>query len=293
MAMEAARPLGWVPRKMELANPRFELVDPRKIKFDYSYQRPQNKLKVDLMATQFDLALVGTIDVSERADGSLYCYDGGHRVQAALKAGIRSVPCLIHIGLTVEDEAERWSRQNVIRTKPNTYQRFRSDLRRGDPVAVAINHACLSIGVLIGEKNAPGMTRAVDALGRVYRMVGDAGLAVTLETIVMAYPNDAQALRADVLLAIGSFIYIYRDYPGYKPDRLVGKLAELPVTWLIQRRVTMGAMYYSATNKVDSAGARVGVEAYNRDLRSARLPEFTMSHLRRLALGQNPWASEK
>lgn len=94
--------------------PNIELrwVDPSTVGIDDAYQRSLNLQRCRKIAREFDSALFTPINVGEREDGSLYCYDGMHRVQSALIAGIERIPALVLRGTTRSTEARLFAAQN-------------------------------------------------------------------------------------------------------------------------------------------------------------------------------------
>ena len=75
---------------------RITVVDPKKVMYDLRYQRPAGKAKVKQLASCFDKNLAGVTYLSERANGNLYCWDGQHRMKAAVVSGCTEMDVKIY-----------------------------------------------------------------------------------------------------------------------------------------------------------------------------------------------------
>lgn len=276
---------------MVRTNPSVVMVRVADLKVDHSYQRPLDKRRAARIGADYTPSLAGVIDVSEREDG-LYNVDGQHRAAGADMAGVEWIPANIHTGLTQSDEARLFALKNTSTVKPRTIDVFRARVKAGEASAVEIADICAAAGVSIsGSNTAPRSTKAVGSVERVFRVSGADGLAATLRVLTEAYPGDAYALDATPIVAVGSFIAVYRDHPNYREPRVIQKLGEKPARWIMQRRqlAVGGIAHVTLNSAIDGAGVAVVLEAYNRGLRSQHLPAVGQAEYTRISKRQSPW----
>jgi hypothetical protein len=111
-----------------------EVLDIERIQIDPDYQRDLRHDLIERIAAEYDVVKAGPILVSERADGTLMCVDGQHRMLGAQRAGEKEVFANVVHGLTQEQEAALRLARND--RKPDTiYEKFRTRLVMGDEKA--------------------------------------------------------------------------------------------------------------------------------------------------------------
>jgi hypothetical protein len=150
---------------------RFEILDVNELVVDESYQRPLTSF-AKRIERGFDPALVGTLVVSRRDDGTQAVVDGQTRAAAirtlAGEGKVTStVPCLVYVGMSQADEASLFVRLQKERRGMHSYERFRAALVAGDPEAIAIKAICDRLGYRLGQ--GANELSAVSALEKVYR----------------------------------------------------------------------------------------------------------------------------
>lgn len=77
-----------------------------------NYQRSPSNKRVRAMAAAFDPNRMQPIDVSLRG-GKYYCYDGQHRLLMYRAMHFPTIPCIVHEGLTYQEEARLFVHQDV------------------------------------------------------------------------------------------------------------------------------------------------------------------------------------
>ncbi len=82
---------------------------------DHAYQRELDEVRVLKMAANYRLALVGIVEVSDRGNGRYAILDGQHRWAMVRDRSFDQVktphlPCRVHTGLTVDQEAKLYRR---------------------------------------------------------------------------------------------------------------------------------------------------------------------------------------
>lgn len=165
--LESSATLQWVSLSLTAINPKA--------------QRPQDEEFVDHIVANFDPEQVGYPVVSHR-DGKFYIIDGQHRI-AAIKLWNESdkisIECRVYEGLSSEEEAEMFLRNNDKKTVP-TFTRFQVATEANWAVEVEINKIVKQCGLKVSQGKAPGSISAVTTLRRVYDRAGATGLAKTL-----------------------------------------------------------------------------------------------------------------
>lgn len=166
-----------------------EVVTIAEINVDPDYQRDLRHDLVNKIAREYDIVKAGPILLSTRADGSVWCVDGQHRMAGALQAGETEMLANVIHGLSKEDEAELRLARNDRR--PDTiYEVFRTRLVMGDEDAHALQEVVRQQG---GEINTGGPSssrgiNAISSLEAIYNIDGSgAALGRTLRCIKTAF----------------------------------------------------------------------------------------------------------
>lgn len=137
---------------------------------DRHYQRPTSQARVASMARTWSQARCGAIDVSLRPDGTYWCFDGGHRLAAAARAGETMIYCHVHRYDPAQEAAEFVALQRD-RASVGTVHQFKARVAAGEPVATAIESIVHEMGYSVdyGNTRALGAIGCVAALETLYR----------------------------------------------------------------------------------------------------------------------------
>lgn len=93
-------------------------LKPGDIQIDPSYQRPLNANHARDIALHWDWRAYQPISVAMRPDGSLWCYDGQHRLVAAqMRADLATLPCWVVQMAGPTEEARWWIDLNANRKR--------------------------------------------------------------------------------------------------------------------------------------------------------------------------------
>lgn len=144
-------------------NWRKEIIDVRSIEIDMSYQRFQHKYLKTLIQ-KFDKDRMPSLQISYR-DGKFFLYDGQHRLIAAISNGIYEIPCEIHVGLTKENEAERFSKQTECSAKLTTYDTYKANITWGEPIDMMLKELCDKYSLTVRKAQKNGIY-AFSAIGK-------------------------------------------------------------------------------------------------------------------------------
>jgi hypothetical protein len=232
-------------------------------------QRELNRARVDKIAADFDLEQIGTPTVNER-NGHYYIIDGQHRVEALREIGWgdQQIQCWTYVGLTEEDEAEKFLKLNDTLTV-NAFAKFRVGVQAGRVEECDIDRIVRAQGLRVSQDGKDGAISAVGSLRRVYKQAGPGQLARSLRIIRDAY-GDA-GLDASVISGIGLLCARYDStLDETRAVQLLSK-AHGGVSGLLNkaetiRRATGGAKYHCV--------AAAAVEIINAGRGGKKLPAW-------------------
>ena len=94
------------------------------------YQRVLRESNVKKIVSGFDPIGLQHLSISFR-DGEYYVFDGQHRLEALKRLGIEEVECIIHYGMSYEDEAKAWDYFNKQITVASRLDEANAALKRG------------------------------------------------------------------------------------------------------------------------------------------------------------------
>lgn len=261
--------LEWLPLKDLIIDPQVQRTHLR-----------QSHIKQ--IANNFDSDAFGTLLVSRRGDGSLSLLDGQHRVHA-LKLmgwhGNQCVPCEVHQGLTLRQEAQLFIQRNTT-AKPNKIDLWNSRLTKGEQTVVDIDTLVRRNGWEIPRKltQADGKIPSVDALESVYSGYGIKGerrnmpeaLDLTLRIITKAWGHDKRASQAVIIKGIGAVAR--RDLDKIDVEPLCIRLAALPAG--PDSLIGMGRALLSGNSNLSNAISEAVVRLHNYSKRTRKIGDW-------------------
>lgn len=268
-----------------MPNSLFDYVDIDVINVDPAYQRNLNPLRVQRIAEQFDIDVLGVPTLSLRDDGSYWALDGQHRIAGMALAGIRGrIAAHILRDLTPSDEARIYYKTNRHRLNTSAIDAFKARLAFDEPVAVAIKEILDEHELeLMGVPSGKMPFGRIMAISEVEQLYGDGLLQPVLGLIRASWVGHENAHKAIYLRGIGSFFSTFSEeffgeetHPRYQMERMqrlievMGRSNPLAVTSLAQFFVkTVGSTPSTAI-------ARSIHQLFNNTLRrqSIRLPEW-------------------
>lgn len=116
----------------------FITIPVKELKVDTEYQRPLTGSRVDKMAADWSWVACGSITVALRGSGAgdYYVIEGQHRVEAAKRAKIAELPCMVFESMTHIDEAQGFLDTNTARRGMSVIDRYRALLVIEDSTAL-------------------------------------------------------------------------------------------------------------------------------------------------------------
>lgn len=180
---------------------RLQWVPISKMRVSPVAQREINPGRVAKLAANFDLEQMGNPTVNER-DGWFWIIDGQHRIEALkeIEFGAYDVQCWTYVGLTEEEEAEKFLKLNDT-LAVDVFYKFRAGVHAGRETECEINRVVLANGCVVSRDEIPGAIRAVGTLRRVHDRAGSVVLGTVLRVAHGAYGDSG--LGASVIDGIG------------------------------------------------------------------------------------------
>jgi hypothetical protein len=173
------------------------------------YQRVTNNAQVANIVKRFDEAKLGTLIVSER-DGKYHIIDGAHRARALRNLGYTHAPCVVLTGLTYEQEADYFRKQNQDKRLLTPSDLFKAGLASGDDQCVKISKIVKANGFHIGKGNKDFYKlAAIHTLYTISEEYGYDVLDVTLFLIASTWSEIPRASQSESLLGVAEFVRRY------------------------------------------------------------------------------------
>lgn len=239
---------------------------------DERVQRALSEGHARRLAQNLNIDALGTIIVSKRPSGEMVVLDGAHRVTALMMNGLGEycVPCIIHHGLSLADEARLFLSYNYKLTV-NPIEKFRVAVQAEDPTAVRLDKLIRKHGFIVAMGSSHALL-CVHALTDVYeggrgstkvypQVVDD-----TLRIIADAWGTEHTAIK-EVVLGIGHLLH---RYPDIDQQRLVKQLAQVKNG---AQGVSARVHYHremKAVNTVREGAIKTVKDIYNEGLHKAR-----------------------
>jgi len=236
------------------------------------YQKKLNKTRAAAIAAEYDSHRMRPIDVSYR-DNEFWCFDGQTRLEAYKIMGYTHIPAIIHEGLTYEDEAFLFARQQDNVGSVLSSHKWNALVEAGDPATLkTIEIVTKNNFKISGSVSSPNTIAAVKTAQDIVIESGFEGLDKTLSVLDKAWNGKDVYNRAanrtvaptnvTVIEGVYNVIKAYKNDPKFSEDRLVHCLAATNPTQLMCRANDF---------RVGRASVRMAVatlEAYNKGLRS-------------------------
>ncbi|WP_181312490.1 DUF6551 family protein [Nocardioides campestrisoli] len=243
---------------------------------DATYQRELDENRVQRMVTNFDPALLGIVEVSQRADGRYAILDGQHRWGAVRDHAFDTsdsphIACRVHTGLSVPEEADLYHRLNTTRKQLTGWDRWLARRGAGDQAVIDIEEVASRHGYTVGMTTAPAVLRATRACENVVGLGGLGLLDDTLGVLRAAFGADQAGVDAAILHGTAWVLHAYtRD--ELDVPRLIAAL-----TGIVPRQLTARAAAVREVHKgtLDRLTAHVIVERYNAEKGRNLEPFFT------------------
>lgn len=179
------------------------------------YQRPVDQRKVDKIIREWNPRKLTPVVVSFR-DGKFNVVDGQHHIEAMRqKAGGRDVivPCIIHTGMTYQEEADMYAALDTDKTPLTPRQHTKALVEAGsDPKIMEIKRLVEDGGftwALDVQTGEPYEIAPIRALINAYQLLGGASFSRMLALMAGTWQGTPHSLRASMLSGMALFLKTY------------------------------------------------------------------------------------
>jgi hypothetical protein len=202
-----------------------ELVKLNLIDLEFAdYQKDLNVGRVQKIVGKFDINRMRPIDVSYR-DGKYWVFDGQHRANAYFFMGYTEIPAIVHYGLTYEDEAYLFARQQEEVGAVNCNHKWKALSEAKDPETMEITRVCRTWGFTVLAKNNKGNNiKCVKTLRDMYKEFGPQKIGTILMCIKDAWNYAEHSSDRAIIEGIGRLARVYPDKFDY--NRLTKVLSD-------------------------------------------------------------------
>jgi len=172
------------------------------------YQRPTSPKQVSDIVQEFDEAKLGVLTVSLRG-GNYYIIDGLHRSAALKTLGYSHTPCVVLTGMTYEEEAEFFRKQNENKRPITTLEDYASGIESNDPLCLKIDAIVKANGFSVGNGRSFFKIASVHGL---YTIVKDYSYKVLDDTLFLlanTWSDIRKASQYECLLGVAEFVSRY------------------------------------------------------------------------------------
>lgn len=246
---------------------------------DPAYQRDLDENRVARMVKDYDPALVGIIEVSERPQaGGTNRYaivDGQHRWAAVRDKAFDTtdrphIVCRVHSGLTVDEEAKLYHRLNTTRKQLTGWDRWRARRSSGDTAVVDIEATVTEAGWTVSYLGKRGQIKSTSGLEKVHTLGGRQLLVEVLDVITSAWRDDPEGVTNNILQGLAHIL------ANYTRDELdLGRLVEA-LSGIVPRQLNARAAAARELHKgtLDKLTAYVVIGEYNQLRRDGQVEAF-------------------
>lgn len=203
---------------------------------DPTYQRELDERRVDGIVDGFDPALLGTLEVSAR-NGRSAVFDGQHRLAALKRLRIDHVACVVHEGLSVEDEARLFVELQTRRKALTPLDRFRARLVAGESQARAINRIVEAAGYKVTSGGGAAAIGAVTALDRVLALDETGAILESALDLLSVWKGEPKATDGALILGLGLFLKEFGERPRVVSGHARAEFADVPASVVLRRAI--------------------------------------------------------
>ena len=204
------------PAEVEYSNPgAIRTLSTSQLTSGLPYQRPVEQKDVDKIIREWNGREITPVVVSFR-DGKFNVVDGQHHIEAMRqKAGGLDVivPCIIHTGMTYEQEAELYARLDRDKKRLTLRQYTKAVVEAGsDANIMEVKRLTEEVGFIwaLGEPTGePFEIAPIRALINAHRLLGSEGFSRMLTLMAGAWRGMPNSLKASMLSGMALFLKTY------------------------------------------------------------------------------------
>jgi len=189
---------------------RVQTIALTRLQIDEDYQRLINNRRVLHIAENFCYMKAGTLSVSQRPDGSLWVFDGQHRLVAMIRRGdIVSISCLVYDLADKYEEAEAFVICNDGIRKLSAVEKHHASYFAKDPVAVSVQRVLERHDLQPTDRRVSDGFRSIGLLTKA--MTNDAALATRTFDLLVAARGDEKVIPSHAFSIVHSLARRFRE----------------------------------------------------------------------------------
>jgi hypothetical protein len=245
---------------IRLTSPRIEHIELSKC-IPTNYQRLTSPKHVSNIVKHFNEAKLNLLTISLR-EGKYYIIDGLHRAEALRALRYTHAPCIVLTGMTYEQEADFFRRQNELKRIITTFDDFKAGMEAKDEVCINITKILKNNGFQIGR----GGFYKINSIRALYNIVNDYGYAILDDTLFLlanTWNNIPEASSCRFLMGVAEFVSRYGIVADFA-ERLKDKFAVICYDYDETMRVRGSIRSTASHRKL----CQILVEHYNKGLRA-------------------------
>lgn len=254
--------IGRLPQNKMGSIGEMKLIDLRDIEIA-PYQKELSLERVEKIVKKFDINRMRPVDVSFR-NGKYYLFDGQHRANAYYLMGYTEIPAIVHYGLTYEDEAYLFARQQEEVGAVNSNHKWNALREANDPETMEIIRLCKDWGFTVLEQNNKGNNiKCVKTLRDLYKEFGPQTLGSILRSLKESW--NYMDHSTDVAI-IGGISKLVRTYPQFNYTRLIRTLTNTTPKLILR---DMEDKHHAVRGEANRAAYQIA-DIYNKGLVKAQ-----------------------
>lgn len=217
--------------------PTLEWLPLGRLQVDTAYQRgidtPQSRRILVSMVKRWDWRLCQPLNVSRRADGTLFIVDGQHRLEGArMRGDVPHLPCVVTSHTDTADEAQTFVALNLRRQKLSQGNVFAASLASGDDDAKRALQLIEGAGFTLARNHDPSTWKAGElfcgpAVQQAVKVQGEAVVKGALNALSEAYTGEVQVRGATLLQSLYVIFADDAKQRGFDRDRFVQALGSV------------------------------------------------------------------
>lgn len=206
------------------------------------YQKRLNKERVASIVKDFDPNRMRPIELSYR-DGQYFCYDGQHRLAAYIEMGFTAIPAMVRYGLSYEDEAYLFARQQDNVGSVTTRHKWNALREAGDHTVKRIVETAIKHGYVVGGSNPSGRNiQAVKTLQTIASENGMDGLDKVLSVTRKCWNGARHSTSVEILSGLALFFKAHGRESNFSLERLHNTLEVVDPSAVLRLASTKNGM---------------------------------------------------
>ena len=213
---KAAQQTLFPPAEVEYSNPgTVRTLSTSRLTSGLPYQRPVEQKNVDKLIRNWNSRELYPVIVSFR-DGKFNVVDGQNRIAAMRQmagGGDVIVPCIIHTGMTYEEEADMYAKLDTDKAPLTPRQHTKALVEAGtDAKVTEVKRLVEEVGFIwaLNEPTGePFEIAPVRTLINAYQLLGGEGFARMLSLLAGTWQGTPNSLKASMLSGMARFVKTY------------------------------------------------------------------------------------